>query len=87
MTNEFPPASVINIIRDLGSRRAIKIKEELNLQDLPDDELCVISKEYGDYFIISINGVVKHLPTGVKLHLSEAEMYVLRNANMIEGKE
>jgi len=87
MINNFPPPSVVNAVRDLGQRRVDKIMNEMNIKDIPEEELCVLSEEHGDYFVLSINGVVKHLPTGVKLHLSEAEKHVLRNANIIEEKE
>ena len=87
MNQEFPTAKFEDLVRDLGEAKAAILMELIKTAGCEDEDLCVISPENGGYFPLSINGVVKHLPTGVKLHLSEVEKDVLRNANMIQKKE
>jgi hypothetical protein len=75
------------IRKDLGEYELAKIIHCLNVIDISDEDLVEISPDEGDYFVISINGNVNKLPTGVALHLSEEQIHVLRNSNMLEGKE
>ena len=68
------------VILDIGANEAAKIHKEVNTEGIDEDLLCIISPEEGDYYCISINGDMKHLPTGVPLFLSEAEKEVLNHA-------
>jgi hypothetical protein len=86
MDQDFPTAKYADLVRDIGEEAA-KLVGVIDITGIEEDDLCVISPENGNYFPLSINGLVKRLPTGVKLHLSEVEKDVLRNANMLREKE
>ena len=87
---KIPVAEWDKVVKDLGAVEAAKIKRNVAVEGIADEDLCVISPEEGDYLTISINGNVKRLPTGVKLFLNDEERQVLgfaREQNEVSSAE
>lgn len=86
----IPVAEWDKIVKDLGPDEAAKVKKNVAVEGIDDEDLCVISPEEGDYLTICLNGNVKRLPTGVKLFLSADERSLLgfaREANTVSAPE